>query len=91
MKVVVVKYINDYNVEVTFDDGVSGTIDLSELVNQGIFIELKDKKKFATLFSNGYSIGWSDELEIDAALIYAEITGKRPEAFFNTNSSHASN
>ena len=91
MKVAGLKYINDYNVEVKFDDGVSGTIDLSELVNQGIFIELKDKKKFATLFSNGYSIAWSDELEIDAASIYAEITGKRPEAFFNANNSHSSN
>jgi hypothetical protein len=36
---------------------------------------LKDKKQFAKVYTNGYSVAWSNELEIDATTIYLEITG----------------
>ena len=37
---------------------------------------LQDKNQFAKVYTNGYSIAWSNELEIDATTIYAELTGK---------------
>jgi hypothetical protein len=37
MKVDEVQYINDYTIFVSFDDGVSGTIQLNDLVEYGIF------------------------------------------------------
>ena len=77
MKVQEVKYISDYIINVKFDDGVSGTIELKNLVQKGIFSFLQDKAKFAKVYSTGYSIAWSEELEIDATRIYAEITGKK--------------
>lgn len=91
MKVSDVKYIKDYIISITFEDGIVGTIDLSDLVNQGIFSVLKDKEQFSKIFTTGYSIGWSEELEIDIAEIYSEISGKNPGEFFNTNISYATN
>ena len=91
MKVSDVTYLKDYTVSITFDDGIIGTIDLSDLVNQGIFSVLKNKELFSKIHTTGYSIGWSEELEIDVAEIYSEISGKSPTEFFNTNISHASN
>lgn len=91
MKVSDVKYLKDYIISITFEDGIVGTIDLSDLVNQGIFSVLKDKEQFSKIFTTGYSIGWSEELEIDIAEIYSEISGKNPGEFFNTNISYATN
>jgi len=91
MKVSDVKYLKDYIVSITFEDGIVGTIDLSDLVNQGVFSVLKDKEQFSKIFTTGYSIGWSEELEIDVAEIYSEISGKNPGEFFNTNISYATN
>jgi hypothetical protein len=76
MKVQEVKYITDYNISIKFDDGVNGTIQLSDLVQKGIFKVLQDKSEFAKVYTNGYSIAWSNELEIDATNIYVELTGK---------------
>ena len=91
MKVQEVKYLSDYTIRITFDDGVSGIVQLNELVEKGIFIPLQDKTQFAKVYSTGYSIAWSKELEIDANAIYAEITGKHfgeslhPASFYATN------
>jgi hypothetical protein len=37
---------------------------------------LQDQNQFAKVYTNGYSIAWSNELEIDAANIYSELTDK---------------
>jgi hypothetical protein len=76
MKVQEVKYIADYTISIKFDDGVNGTIQLSDLVQKGIFKLLQDKSEFSKVYTNGYSIAWSNELEIDAANIYSELTDK---------------
>jgi len=73
MKVQEVKYISDYIISIKFDDGVNGTIELNDLVQKGIFKVLQDKNQFAKVYKNGYSIAWSNELEIDATTIYAEL------------------
>lgn len=76
MKIQEVKYITDYTISIKFDDSVNRTIQLSGLVQKGIFKVLQDKNQFAKVNTNGYSIAWSNELEIDATTIYSELTGK---------------
>ena len=91
MKILEVKYLNDYNISVKFEDGVSGTIHLNDIVTKGIFQSLQDKTIFAKVFTTGYSIAWSNELEIDALNIYSEITGKDFGEIINPKLSYASN
>lgn len=79
MKAIRVKAVSGYKVAVWFEDGANGQIDLSELVRHGIFMELRDESRFAQVYTTGYSIAWSDELEIDALTIYAELLNKNPE------------
>ena len=76
MKVKEVKYLSDYTISVSFEDGIRGIINLEDLVSKGIFEVLKDKSKFEKVYTTGYSIAWSGELEIDAISIYLDITGK---------------
>jgi len=91
MKLNELKYIEGYKIYVSFDNGIKGAVDLADLVNQGIFTELENKEKFAAVYATDYSIAWSDDLEIDLASIYAELSGEKPEIFFRPNVSHALN
>ena len=91
MKVQEVKYISDYIISIKFDDGVSGTIQLNDLVDKGIFKVLQDKNQFAKVYTNGYSIAWSNELEIDATTIYSELTGKHFGEILSPKLTHATN
>ena len=86
-----VKYINDYTIFVSFDDGVSGIIQLNDLVEHGIFQQLKANDRFSKVYTTGFSIAWSEELEIDAANIYAELTGTISSNYFNNFPNVASN
>ena len=91
MKVFKVTYIGEYKIALTFEDGVTGNIDLSDLVNEGIFQVLKDKEQFAKIYATEYSVAWSEDLEIDVAELYAEISGKSPQEFFESKTIYASN
>jgi hypothetical protein len=90
MKIQYVKHTAGYSIEVGFEDGVNGVVDLSDFIGAGIFSVLKDPNQFAKVYSTGYSVAWSDNLEIDAANIYSELTGSDPAAYF-TQTSHATN
>ena len=91
MKVVEVTYQGDYTIYISFEDGVAGTIHLNTLVEKGIFQALKDTNQFSKVYTTGYSIAWSEELEIDAATIYAELSGKNPGDVFISTRSYATN
>ena len=91
MKVLEVTYKGDYSINVLFEDGVSGTVQLNDLVQKGIFQVLKNTNHFSKIFTTGYSIAWSEELEIDAATIYAAFTGKDFGEAFTPKYSNATN
>jgi hypothetical protein len=83
MKISGVNSVGNYTIQIEFEDGVKGLVNLAELVGTGIFAVLQDEKHFARVHSTGYSIAWSDDLEIDAVTIYAELTGKAPSSYFS--------
>ncbi len=91
MKVKDVKYLQGYSILVSFEDGTNGIIQLNDLVEKGIFREIQDQTKFSKVYTTGYSVAWSDQLEIDAASIYAEISGKEPSVFYNSLLANALN
>jgi len=89
MKAIHVEADKGYKIRVTFDDGICGTVDLSDTVQKGVFTALQQGNAFRNVTTDGYSISWSDELEIDAANIYAEITGTEPKSILYTSPYHA--
>jgi Protein of unknown function (DUF2442) len=91
MKAIDVVVVPEYKVKVTFDDGVSGIIDLQQFIEIGIFSALKNKGLFNKVYTKGYSIAWNEELEIDVVTIYAEILNKKPEDILSANLYYASN
>lgn len=91
MKAIKVEALPDYNIEVNFEDGIKGVVDLKDLLQQGIFQVLKDRKEFSKVYTTGYSIAWSEELEIDALTIYAELQNKQPEELIKSAYHYAPN
>lgn len=73
--------LTGYKLQVEFEDGISGTVDLAKFIQGGIFSSLKDKELFNKVYTNGYSIAWNDELEIDSLTVYKEILNQDQKNF----------
>ncbi len=68
----------------TFENGVSGTVDFSEMATSPLFSSLKNDKFFesVSIIRNGRALAWGEELEICADSLFLRITGKKAEDIF---------
>jgi hypothetical protein len=82
-KIANVNVLQDYRLELTFDDGVTGTVDLSDLVGKGVFALWNDPKAFeqVKIGSSGELI-WNDQIDLCPDSLYLKVTGKKPEDIF---------
>lgn len=76
MKAVSVIPLSQYKLQVTFDDGVSGEVDLKDLLQSTVFSTLKDEQLFNQVKFDQSAIFWSEEMEIDLLNIYMELGNK---------------
>jgi hypothetical protein len=66
------KYINDYIIEVNFNDNKKGIVDLFDVINDKKikpFQKLKDKNRFKN-FKVDYTIKWDNDLDIAPEYLY---------------------
>lgn len=69
-----------YKLFLLYEDGVSGEVDLSHLVGQGVFSLWNDPATFETVTIGDHSaIRWSDDVELCSDALYLQITGKTAE------------
>ena len=82
-KIKKVKVLPRYRLELTFDDGVSGIVDLSENVDKGVFALWRDPRTFdqVRIGSSGELI-WGDKIDLCPDALYLKVTGKKPEDIF---------
>lgn len=82
-KITKVKALEDYRLELTFDDGVFGTVDLADLVGKGVFALWRDRHVFqqVRIGSSGELI-WGDQVDLCPDSLYLKVTGKKPEELF---------
>lgn len=75
-----VKVLSGYKLHLTFDDGISGDVDISKLVPfKGIFERLKDKKFFSEVKVN-HDIGticWENGADLSPTLLHESIQSKK--------------
>ena len=77
--VVSARYIEDYRVEVAFDDGKGGVVDLSRYAELGgIFGRFRDMEFFRRFRVNAELgvLTWDGEIDIAPETLYAEATGE---------------
>ena len=82
-KVSKVKVLTGYRLELEFDDGVSGTVDLSEDVGKGVFDLWCEPLAFAQVhIGSSGELVWSDRIDLCPDALYLKVTGKKPEDIF---------
>lgn len=82
-KITKAKPLQNYRLELTFDDGVSGTIDLSDLVGKGVFALWCDRNAFEKVqIGPSGELVWDDKVDLCPDSLYLKVTGKKPEELF---------
>ena len=82
MKAISVIPLPKYQLQVTFEVGVSGVVDLKDLLHTAIFASLKDEQVFNQVSFGQSAIFWSDEMEIDLLNVYLQLSGKSFDELF---------
>ena len=78
-----VKVLPGYRLELQFDDGVSGTVDLSEAVGKGVFALWRDPLAFNQVrIGSAGELVWADRIDLCPDALYLKVTGKKPEDIF---------
>jgi hypothetical protein len=71
--------VEGYRVRLRFEDGVSGELDLSEIIHfEGVFEPLRDPTVFAMLYV-AHELGticWPNGVDLDPDVLYARIIGQ---------------
>ena len=77
-EVIAVEPIGGYRLGVTFDDGVTGDVDVDALVRfVGVFAPLRDETEFrrVTVDPDAGTVSWPNGANLDPLVLYASVTG----------------
>jgi hypothetical protein len=78
-----VKALQEFRLELEFDDGVSGTVDLSGLVGKGVFALWCDPRAFEQFrIGSSGELAWGDQIDLCPDALYLKVTRKTPEDLF---------
>ena len=76
-----VKYLSDYKLSVSFNNGESGVADLSSVIHNGVFKALAPQEKFAQvgLDTELETIVWPGGLDLAAEFVYFQAFKDEPQ------------
>jgi len=89
IQAIAIKPLADFKLEVKFNDGVEGVVDLSRLKDGEAFKFWLEKGNFEKAYIDGEGIAWNENLDIDALSLYLEITGQTFEQFSSKQKKYA--
>ena len=64
------RYLNDYNIELSFNDGVIKTVDLRNHLDGNVFKELKKIDKFKDFYVSDWTITWKNGADMSPEFLY---------------------
>lgn len=76
--------LDDYRLRIRFEDGVTGVVDLVEIIQfTGVFAPLKDRACFVQVYVNPDvgTICWPNGADIDPDVLYALVSGEPIPSF----------
>lgn len=82
-RIVRIKVLDEYKLDIEFADGTAGVADVSDLVGKGVFSLWEDYNEFrkVQIGSTGELV-WGDQIDLCPDALYLDITGKHPEDVF---------
>lgn len=90
-KIISIEAVKKYILKISFNDGVSGVYDVSDLRGKGVFKLWDEEDNFFKVFINDESgaVSWPGEMDIDTLNAYCSIKGISPNQFFHKKIGHA--
>lgn len=83
MEVLEVKPDDDFRLFLKFKDGVSGSVDLSSYVGQGVFSAWLEPGFFKKVsITEEGALEWPGGIDLCPDALYMRMTGKKPEDLF---------
>jgi len=64
LKIIEAKYISDYIIELTFNDGLTSKVDLKDHLHGSIFQPLLDIQEFQKFSLNQWTIEWANGADL---------------------------
>ena len=83
MEITEAKALPGYRLELRFDNGQHGVVELSEFVGRGVFLAWETPGVFeqVAVTSEG-AVQWPGEIDMCPDALYLRMTGKKPEDLF---------
>ena len=82
-KISKVKALPGHCLDLEFDDGVLGVVDVSENVGKGVFAIWRDPLVFEQVcIGSAGELVWSDQVDLCPDALYLKVTGKKLEDLF---------
>jgi len=82
-KIIRVRVLECYRLEVAFDDGVIGIVDLAELAGKGVFLYWNEPGAFSEVrIGSSGELAWGDTVDLCPDSLYLRVTGKKPEEIY---------
>lgn len=67
-----VRALEDYELEVSFDNGESRRFDVKPYLDRGIFVRLRDQEAFRAIRVVAGSVEWANGLDLSYDTLYVE-------------------
>jgi hypothetical protein len=82
-RILAVKVLEGFLLQLAFEDGVCGTVDLSDLAGKGVFTLWFNREFFegVRIGSSG-ELAWSDRIDLCPDSLYLRTAGKEPQDIF---------
>ena len=72
-----------FTLNITFDDGVKGTVDLAKLAGRGVFELWNERKAFESVsIGESGELRWGTSVDLCPDSLYLRLTGKTPQEVF---------
>ena len=82
-KITNVIVMDNYRLDLTFDDQTRGIVDLSGLVGRGVFALWHDYNAFRKVaIGQMGELVWADQVDLCPDSLYMKVTGRKPEDVF---------
>jgi len=89
-RIIQVKALKQYKLQVEFSDGTKGVVDLSSMVGKGVFSLWNDYSEFEKVQIGPLGeLVWNETIDLCPDSIYLKITHQQPEDVFPSLKSEA--
>lgn len=83
MRIKDVKVLSGYRLDLVFDDGTQGVVDVSHLAGRGVFSVWSDRARFESVtIGTGGELVWADGPDLCPDSLYLRLTGQQPGDLF---------